>query len=82
MLSQLRIKKFKLSNLLGNWVCSLIKIVLRKFYIEYFSTFGGNFAPIVEKCLVGCFVAYIGLLLVAWCKLKNDQTGRCYNFVL
>ena len=49
MLSQLRIKKFKLSNLLGNWVCSLIKIVLRKFYIEYFSTFVGDFAPIVVR---------------------------------
>jgi hypothetical protein len=31
------------------WVSSFKKIVLRFFYIEYFSTFGGDFAPIVLR---------------------------------
>ncbi len=33
-------------------VCSFKKIVLRIFYIEYLSTFGGDFAPIVPNAAV------------------------------
>ncbi len=37
------------------WFYSFKKIVLRIFYIEYFSTFGGDFAPIVVRnCGVAC----------------------------
>ncbi len=55
------IKNFKIYY--GNWVCSFKKIVLRIFYIEYFSTFGGDFAPIVVRnCGVGCCVGCISVL--------------------
>ncbi len=58
--------------------------MLRIFYIEYLSTFAGDFAPIVVgntwvACCVGC---------VAWnelfdgLRMMNNQTGRCHNVVL
>jgi hypothetical protein len=37
------------------WGCGFKKIVLRIFYIEYLSIFGGDFAPIVVK-LWGCLL--------------------------
>ena len=64
--------------------------MLRIFYIEYFSTFGGDFVPIVlRNCGLAllCWdyswlVDGLEILLVGWCKLKNDQTARCHNVVL
>ena len=48
-----------LNIIIRDWVCSFRKTVLRKFYIEYFSTFGGDFAPIV--------VRIVGLLYLGGC---------------
>jgi hypothetical protein len=54
------IKNFKIYY--GNWVCSLIKMVLRNFYIEYFSTFAGDFAPIAVYALRNVVVSK-----TVWC---------------
>jgi hypothetical protein len=58
--------------------------VLRIFYIEYFSTFGGDFAPIVVRIawllvMWGCVVW--NELFDGW-RMMNNQTGRCHNVVL
>jgi hypothetical protein len=44
------------------WGCGFKKIVLRIFYIEYFSTFGGEIVPIVVRIvgLLAVFVLRIG----------------------
>jgi hypothetical protein len=44
--------------------------VLRKFYIEYFSTFGGDFAPIVVRNNAGvaccALIALLDWIIAGW----------------
>jgi hypothetical protein len=81
VLSQLRIKNAQHIVFNLKWICSFKKIVLRIFYIEYFSAFAGDFAPIVVRnAWVACCVGWNGLLVVDG--LIENQTGRCHNVVL
>ena len=60
--------------IIRNGVYSFRKIVLRIFYIEYFSTFAGDFAPIVlRNAGLVCFAVVIALLGWESCWLVDEN---------
>ncbi len=49
--------------------------MLRIFYIEYFSAFAGDFAPIVVRN-AGLFAVWVGEWIIDRWQMINDQTRR------
>jgi hypothetical protein len=68
-------------NLLRNWIYSFKKIVLRIFQIEYFSTFAGDFAPIVVR-IAGLLAVLVVLLENPSSTLFNAQHRCLYLLAL